>query len=44
MPRVELDVHLIDATRLGSVEVEVALGAGSREALVVLGWTSSTDG
>ncbi|MFD9603308.1 hypothetical protein [Streptomyces sp. NPDC059970] len=44
VPRVELDVHLTDVSRLGSVEAEVALSAGSHEALVALGWTPPADG
>ncbi|MFB6873750.1 hypothetical protein [Streptomyces sp. NPDC056323] len=44
MPRGELDAHLIDVSRLGSVGAGVALGAGSREALATLGRTLPADG
>ncbi|MFD4912841.1 hypothetical protein ACFWNR_06415 [Streptomyces virginiae] len=39
IPQLDLDLKVIDVTRLGSVETEVALGAGVHEALVALGWT-----
>lgn len=39
LPQVELDLTMIDVTRLGSMEAEVILGAGAHETLVALGWT-----
>lgn len=39
VPRVALDLDLIDVTQLGSVEAEVILRSGTHEALVALGWT-----
>ncbi|MEV5592224.1 hypothetical protein [Streptomyces sp. NPDC052496] len=39
VPRLELDVQLVDVTQLGSVEAEVVLGAGVTDMLTALGWT-----
>ncbi|MER6435438.1 hypothetical protein ABT275_03615 [Streptomyces sp. NPDC001185] len=39
MPRLYLDLQLIDVTELGSVEADVMLGNGVAEALQLLGWT-----
>jgi hypothetical protein len=44
MPELQLDLQLIDASTLGSVEAEVILGAGAHEALVALGWTPPAEG
>ncbi|MFJ1653688.1 hypothetical protein ACIOC2_20320 [Streptomyces sp. NPDC088337] len=39
MPRLTLDLQLIDVTELGSTETEVLLGEGVAETLKLLGWT-----
>ncbi|MCM2580458.1 hypothetical protein [Streptomyces meridianus] len=39
VPHVELDLVVVDATRVGSVEAEVVLGSGVADTLVALGWT-----
>jgi hypothetical protein len=39
IPKLTLDVQLIDVTELGSVEAEVLLGQGVAETLKKLGWT-----
>lgn len=44
LPRIELDVQMVDVSRLGSLEAEVVLGAGAHDALVALGWTPPADG
>lgn len=39
IPRLELDVQLVDVTQVGSVEADVVLGTGVAEVLTKLGWT-----
>ncbi|MFE2140196.1 hypothetical protein ACFXA3_00250 [Streptomyces sp. NPDC059456] len=39
IPRLDLDLQLIDVTQLGSIEAEVMLTRATHEALVALGWT-----
>jgi hypothetical protein len=39
VPRVALDLDLIDVTELGSIEAEVMLTPAAHKALVALGWT-----
>ncbi|MEW5658341.1 hypothetical protein ABGT92_23845 [Streptomyces cinereoruber] len=39
VPRLELDLLLVDMADLGPIEAEVRLRKATHEALVVLGWT-----
>lgn len=44
LPRLQVDLQLIDVSTVSSIEAEVVLGAGAHEALVALGWTPPADG
>jgi hypothetical protein len=39
IPRLDLELHIIDVTPIDAADVELMIPARTREALITLGWT-----